>query len=204
VEGRPREEIRKRVGEALELVDLLALAERKPRQLSGGQMQRVALARALVKQPKVLLLDEPLGALDLKLRIQMQLELKRIQREVGTTFMYVTHDQGEALTMSNRIAVFNAGRIEQLASPDAIYDRPQTRFVAEFIGETNLFAGKLEARDGDKARIRLDKGPLLEAVTPADFATGGDVLVSIRPERVGLAETAGPANAVPVKVLDTV
>jgi spermidine/putrescine transport system ATP-binding protein len=138
VDGRPRDEIRRRVGEALELVDLLAFAERKPRQLSGGQMQRVALARALVKRPKVLLLDEPLGALDLKLRIQMQLELKRIQREVGTTFMYVTHDQGEAMTMSDQIAVMNKGKIDQLDTPQAIYDRPATRFVASFIGNTNL------------------------------------------------------------------
>ncbi len=144
VERLPRDVIRTRVGQALELVGLTQFAERKPRQLSGGQMQRVALARALIKQPKVLLLDEPLGALDLKLRMQMQLELKRIQREVGTTFIYVTHDQGEALTMSDRIAVMNNGRIEQLASPQEIYDQPATRFVASFIGNANLLPVEID------------------------------------------------------------
>ena len=133
-----RSDISARVLKMLDLVGLADFIDRKPGQLSGGQMQRVALARALVKQPKVLLLDEPLGALDLKLRNQMQLELKRIQREIGTTFIYVTHDQGEAMTMSDAIAVMNKGRIEQLDTPQAIYDRPCTRFVADFIGSTNL------------------------------------------------------------------
>ena len=138
-------EITRRVGEALELVQLGGYERRKPNQLSGGQQQRVALARALVNRPNVLLLDEPLGALDLKLRRQLQLELKRIQTEVGITFVYVTHDQEEALTMSDRIAVMNAGKVEQLGTPEELYERPATRFVADFIGTTNLLRGTVEA-----------------------------------------------------------
>src|SRR6266542_3275578 len=143
----PRDEIRRRVAEALRLVELEGREQRRPRQLSGGQQQRVALARALVNRPRALLLDEPLGALDLKLRRAMQLELKRIQREVGITFVYVTHDQEEALTMSDRLAVMNAGRIEQLGTPRELYERPATRFVANFLGTSNLFSGRLERRD---------------------------------------------------------
>ncbi len=188
VDRRPRAEIRKRVGEALELVDLLSFADRKPRQLSGGQMQRVALARALVKQPKVLLLDEPLGALDLKLRMQMQLELKRIQREVGTTFMYVTHDQGEALTMSDQIAVMNKGRIEQLDSPQAIYDRPATRFVASFIGNANLVPVDVLEVMGDAARVAL--GDLQFTARTGVFSGGRAGTVSIRYERLRLGGEA--------------
>jgi spermidine/putrescine transport system ATP-binding protein len=188
VDGRPRDEIRKRVGEALELVDLLAFAERKPRQLSGGQMQRVALARALVKRPKVLLLDEPLGALDLKLRIQMQLELKRIQREVGTTFMYVTHDQGEAMTMSDQIAVMNKGMIDQLDTPQAIYDRPATRFVASFIGNTNLVPVDVINASGDEARVRM--GSLEFSPRVGKFGAGAKGTVSIRFERIRLGAEA--------------
>ena len=170
--GWPRREIRERVGEALELVGLGDFAQRKPSQLSGGQMQRVALARALVKRPKVLLLDEPLGALDLKLRTQMQLELKRIQREVGTTFIYVTHDQGEAMTMSDRIAVMNKGRIEQIDTPQEIYDRPATRFVAGFIGNTNIApvtieVGSRRARRACVAAALLSWSPASPASRPA-------------------------------------
>ena len=135
-------DISRRVGEALELVHLAGYEKRKPNQLSGGQQQRVALARALVNQPNVLLLDEPLGALDLKLRRRLQIELKRIQVEVGITFVYVTHDQEEALTMSDRIAVMNAGKVEQLGTPEELYERPTTRFVADFIGTTNLLRGR--------------------------------------------------------------
>ena len=138
VKGRRKAERRRSAGEVLEMVRLAGLGERKPRQLSGGQRQRVALARAIVNEPKVLLLDEPLGALDLKLRQEMQIELKRIQREVGITFVYVTHDQEEALTMSDRIAVFNEGRIEQIGTPVEIYDTPSTEFVAGFVGVSNL------------------------------------------------------------------
>ena len=180
VERLPRREIRERVGEALELVGLGDFAQRKPGQLSGGQMQRVALARALVKRPKVLLLDEPLGALDLKLRTQMQLELKRIQREVGTTFIYVTHDQGEAMTMSDRIAVMNKGRIEQIDTPQEIYDRPATRFVAGFIGNTNIVP--VDDRScSTAARRRVRCGALAFAVAgaadvPAGRGTSGAAL----------------------------
>ena len=139
-------EITRRVGEALELVHLAGYERRKPNQLSGGQQQRVALARALVNRPNVLLLDEPLGALDLKLRRQLQLELKRIQAEVGITFVYVTHDQEEALTMSDRIAVMHAGKVEQLGTPEELYERPTSRFVADFIGSTNLLSGRGRGR----------------------------------------------------------
>jgi len=152
VKGVARELRKMRVNEILDVVQLVGFAERKPNQLSGGQRQRVALARALVNQPKVLLLDEPLGALDLKLREEMQVELKSIQRRLGITFVYVTHDQGEALSMSDRVAVFNRGRIEQIDSPRAIYEHPETSFVAGFVGITNLFSGeraqKLVGRQG--------------------------------------------------------
>ncbi len=151
-----KQEIAVRVGEALELVHLTGYERRKPNQLSGGQQQRVALARALVNRPQVLLLDEPLGALDLKLRRRLQVELKRIQAEVGITFVYVTHDQEEALTMSDRIAVMHAGKVEQLGTPEELYERPTSRFVADFIGSTNLLHGRLEA-DG---WVRLDSGDL--------------------------------------------
>ena len=202
--GVPKAEVAERVQRALDMVKLGQIKDRKPAQLSGGQQQRVALTRALVFEPSVVLMDEPLGALDKQLREHMQFELRELHRRLGLTIVFVTHDQGEALTMSNRIAVFNAGRIEQLASPEAIYDRPKTRFVAEFIGETNLFAGKVEARDGARAKVKLAHGPIVEASAPAEFATGADVLASVRPERVRLTDTADAANAIPVKVLDTV
>ena len=145
--------------EELERVGLAAEAKRKPRQLSGGQQQRVALARALINRPAVLLLDEPLGALDLKLRKGLQVELKRIQREVGITFVYVTHDQEEALTMSDRIAVMNHGVIEQLDPPEEVYERPRTEFVAGFIGVSNLMPGQVASVNGDQVDVRLDSGP---------------------------------------------
>jgi spermidine/putrescine transport system ATP-binding protein len=151
----PRAQIRKRVGWALELVRLCGLESRYPHQLSGGQQQRVALARALVTQPSVLLLDEPLGALDLKLRQQMQLELKKLQRELAITFLYVTHDQEEALTMSDRLAVMNQGRVVQVGTPQEIYERPATRFVADFIGESNFLEGRVVAWDGKKALVQI-------------------------------------------------
>jgi spermidine/putrescine transport system ATP-binding protein len=188
----PAAEIKRRVGEALDLVSLGSFGARKPGQLSGGQMQRVALARALVKRPKVLLLDEPLGALDLKLRTQMQLELKRIQREVGTTFIYVTHDQGEALTMSDSIAVMNLGRIEQLGSPQEIYDRPATRFVAGFIGNANIFPVAVEgiAGAGDEALARVRAGSLVFTAAVGQAPAGGTGAVAIRHERIRLGEAA--------------
>src|SRR6185503_9214344 len=159
-------EVKKRVGEMLELVELPGYEQRKPGQISGGQAQRVALARALVNKPAVLLLDEPLGALDLKLRKQMQVELKRIQQEVGITFIYVTHDQEEAMTMSDRIAVMNNGKYEQLGDPEALYERPKTRFVAGFLGVSNLLPATIAgSADGyalatlaDDARVRVPSG----------------------------------------------
>ena len=154
----PDPDVRRRVGAALELVRLQGYDRRRPDQLSGGQQQRIALARALVCEPTVLLLDEPLGALDLKLRRQLQVELKRIQIEVGITFVYVTHDQEEALALSDRIAVMNGGRVEQLGSPEELYDRPATRFVADFIGTTNLLAGTLESVSTTGAVVRLEGG----------------------------------------------
>jgi spermidine/putrescine transport system ATP-binding protein len=199
VERLGRDEIRKRVGAALELVDLSAFVGRKPRQLSGGQMQRVALARALVKRPKVLLLDEPLGALDLKLRMQMQLELKRIQQEVGTTFIYVTHDQGEAMTMSDQIAVMNNGRIEQLGSPQAIYDAPASRFVASFIGNANLIPVEVVRITGAKAAVRL--GDLGFEARLGSRPNGSRGMVAIRYERLRLG---GPAAAMSVSTRATV
>jgi spermidine/putrescine transport system ATP-binding protein len=182
-----RSEIGRRVGEALELVRLEGYGQRKPTQLSGGQQQRVALARALVNRPTVLLLDEPLGALDLKLRRQLQIELKRIQSEVGITFVYVTHDQEEALTMSDRIAVMHAGRIEQLGTPEELYERPATRFVADFIGSTNLLRGVIEA--GSSIRLSSDE---TAPVAHDGLAPGTEVEISIRPESILLVAPDAP------------
>src|ERR671914_342451 len=158
-----KDEVRRRVAEELERVGLAREAKRRPAQLSGGQQQRVALARALVNRPAVLLLDEPLGALDLKIRKQLQVELKQIQRDVGITFIYVTHDQEEALTMSDRIAVMNRGRIEQVGGPETIYERPQTTFVAGFIGVSNLMPGEVVSANGRSAELRLDAGVTVPA-----------------------------------------
>ncbi len=183
-----KKEIRGRVLEILELVDLKGRENGKPKQLSGGQQQRVALARALVNTPRVLLLDEPLGALDLKLRKQMQLELKRIQAEVGITFVHVTHDQEEAMTMADTIAVMNQGKIEQLGSPTELYERPQTAFVANFLGTSNLFDGTVAGQ----GTVRLRDGTLVEVDTGT---SSGDVSVGVRPEKVslggGLTNTLG-------------
>jgi spermidine/putrescine transport system ATP-binding protein len=203
VERRPRREVRERVGQALALVGLSELADRKPGQLSGGQMQRVALARALVKRPKVLLLDEPLGALDLKLRTQMQLELKRIQREVGTTFIYVTHDQGEAMTMSDRIAVMNKGRIEQIGGPQAIYDRPATRFVAGFIGNANIAPVIIEGVQGREARVRIGQVSFL--VAGMDIIHPGKGHMALRYERIRVgAAAAGMPVRLKAEVRDVI
>ena len=172
-------EVRARVREVLELVDLGGLEDRKSKQLSGGQQQRVALARAIVNNPRVLLLDEPLGALDLKLRKQMQLELKGIQNEVGITFVHVTHDQEEAMTMADTIAVMNRGRIEQLGSPAELYEQPATAFVAGFLGKSNLLAGTVSG-DG---RVDLADGTVIQAPTNGRL---GPVSVGVRPEKVAL------------------
>jgi len=193
----PKAEIDTRVKEALELVRLGAFAARKPAELSGGQRQRVALARAVVGRPAVVLLDEPLGALDQKLRKEMQFELKRMQREVGITFIYVTHDQEEALTMSDRIAVMSEGRVLQVASPTEIYDEPVSRFVATFIGSCNVLDGVVDAQG--RSVVVPGVGELPAAV-PADARPGTGVTLAIRPERVRMAAAGAgvpPVGAVP-------
>jgi spermidine/putrescine transport system ATP-binding protein len=177
------EELRKRVTEACEMVQLSGFERRKPNMLSGGQQQRVALARALVNHPKVLLLDEPLGALDLKLRKEMQLYLKNLQHEVGITFIYVTHDQEEALTMSNRIAVMNEGKVQQVADPPTLYERPKNRFVADFIGQTNVFSGTVESANGGRVTLRTASGERIEA-TANEAGVGEEVDAAVRPEKI--------------------
>ncbi len=182
IRKKPKDEITKRVNEMLDLVQLKGYENRKPDALSGGQKQRVAIARALINNPKVLLLDEPLGALDLKLRKQMQVELKRLQKKLGITFIYVTHDQEEALTMSDRIAVMNEGVIEQLAAPREIYDRPLTKFVAGFIGESNIFDGKVKGLCDGILDVETSAGTM--KVKGSGFEAGEDIHVSIRPEYI--------------------
>ncbi len=186
MQGRSAAETAARVEEMLALVQLGGLDRRRPAQLSGGQQQRVALARALANRPKVLLLDEPLSALDLKLRKDMQIELKRIQHDTGITFIFVTHDQGEALTMSDRIAVMSAGRIHQIGGPTEIYEHPTSHFVADFIGETNFLEGEILERNGDAAQVRLASGETRLASAPAGGPAEGKVSLAVRPERVGL------------------
>lgn len=190
--GKPAAEISTSVARVLALVKLEDFADRLPAQLSGGQQQRVALARALAPEPQVLLLDEPLSALDLKLRKEMQSELKRLQTETGITFVFVTHDQEEALTMSNRIGVMSAGALLQVGTPHQIYDQPVNRFVADFIGETNFLPGRVEA-----GKIRIGTGDLLE-VAAGDHQ--GDITLAIRPEQIRLVP---PGAGLPAKVADT-
>jgi spermidine/putrescine transport system ATP-binding protein len=182
----PGAEIKSRVNEMLRLVELPGYENRRPTQISGGQAQRVALARALINRPAVLLLDEPLGALDLKLRKQMQVELKRIQQEVGITFIYVTHDQEEAMTMSDRIAVMNRGRFEQLGDPESLYERPATRFVAGFLGVSNLLAGRVDGGDGRYSACRLTDGSGIRIPRASNGTT--DIEVGVRPEKIRLHE----------------
>lgn len=181
----PRDDIQSRTREALKMVRLPGMENRYPKQLSGGQQQRVALARALVNRPRVLLLDEPLGALDLKLRKEMQLELKTLQREVGITFVYVTHDQEEALTMSDRIAVMSAGRALQVGTPAEIYERPNSRFVADFIGETNFLSGKFALRQNKQVTINC-AGLEIIAETDRKLESGEAVTIAVRPEKIRL------------------
>jgi spermidine/putrescine transport system ATP-binding protein len=184
----PEKEIESRVTEALEMVRLPDLAQRRPKELSGGQQQRIALARALINRPEVLLLDEPLGALDLKLRKAMQLELKQLQEQVGITFIYVTHDQEEALTMSDRIAVMNMGKVLQVGSPEEIYERPGTRFVADFIGETNFLEGIIEEINGQEISVSLERQATIRAHCNVPVQMGQAVSVVIRPEKFSLSE----------------
>jgi len=184
-----RAETTRRVNDMLELVQLDAKADRRPRELSGGQQQRVALARALVNKPRALLLDEPLAALDLKLRQAMQIELKRIQREVGITFIFVTHDQNEALTMSDRLVVMNMGRIEQLGAPRDVYERPRTRFVAGFIGTSNLMSGTVRSMDSGTAVLETgaDESVIVPEANEVGASVGQDLHVTVRPEKIVLS-----------------
>lgn len=207
-----RQEIQRRVDAALEMVQLTGMGSRKPRQLSGGQQQRVALARALVKRPSVLLLDEPLGALDLKLRKEMQLELKALQEQVGITFIYVTHDQEEALTMSDRIAVMNQGNVLQIGAPVEIYERPNCRFVADFIGETNFLFGKVKAIDPDYVTVSL-RGSEREmlGIPLGKFHLGQEVVISVRPEKMRIFDdtplkigvSPNQPNCYPIRIIHT-
>ncbi|AXK36305.1 ABC transporter ATP-binding protein [Streptomyces armeniacus] len=185
--------VKKQVDEMLELVELGGMARRRPRQLSGGQQQRVALARALINQPRVLLLDEPLGALDLKLRRQMQLELKRIQTEIGITFVHVTHDQEEAMTMADTVAVMRGGRVEQLAEPAELYENPRTAFVANFLGTSNLITAEVTDADADELRIEAAGSTLRLPAARGNGAAadpGGQLLVGVRPEKITLTHGA--------------
>jgi len=187
-------EIKKRVTDMLALVELPGYEKRKPTQISGGQAQRVALARALINRPAVLLLDEPLGALDLKLRKQMQVELKRIQQEVGITFIYVTHDQEEAMTMSDRIAVMNKGRYEQLGDPETLYERPTTRFVAGFLGVSNLLGGECQGAEDGVGFVKLRDDTVVRV--PASYVYGRTTVdVGVRPEKIRLHEEGEPTPA---------
>ena len=182
----PKPEIRRKVAEMLEMVQMSGYEKRKPDELSGGQKQRVAIARALINQPRVLLLDEPLGALDLKLRKQMQIELKRLQKKLEITFVYVTHDQEEAMTMSDRIAVMRDGIIEQIDTPSLIYRRPATRFVADFIGESNIIEGVV--KESEKDHLTIDTGNGLVTAYGSGFRKGEKVCVSVRPEAMDVSE----------------
>ena len=206
MEGAPKDEIEKRVRHALEMVQLTGMERRKPKQLSGGQQQRVAVARALVKVPDVLLLDEPLGALDLKLRKEMQLELKALQQQLGITFVYVTHDQEEAMTMSDRIAVMSKGKVQQMGTPVEIYERPANRFVADFIGESNFLDGRVKSLSKDEAVVIVPElhAELTGLPVSAGLVRGQDVTVSIRPEKVRIAEKGLDQNSFTGEVKNTV
>lgn len=186
----PAAEIERRVGEAMALVKLEGLGERKPRELSGGQQQRVALARALVFEPSVVLLDEPLGALDRQLRETMQLELKQLHSETSVTMIYVTHDQGEAMTMSDRVAVFHDGDLLQCAPPKQLYDEPESAFVAEFVGENNRLSGTLVSRDGGRGSIQTDAGIMVASRLSPQVRIGDKVLLYVRPERASIGAAA--------------
>ena len=206
VRGMTKAEREERIRRALDMVQMGAFANRRPAQLSGGQQQRIALARALVFDPKLVLMDEPLGALDKQLREHMQFEIKELHERLGITVVYVTHDQGEALTMSDRIAVFNDGRIQQLASPSALYEQPENSFVASFIGENNALPGTLEKLDGTNAIIRLHNGEAIDATAVNVLQIGQDTTVSIRPERIEFKPELMPpgAHTIEAEVMDVV
>jgi putative spermidine/putrescine transport system ATP-binding protein len=192
----PKSEIEKKVSKALEMVELQGFEVRMPAQLSGGQQQRVALARALVFEPQLVLMDEPLGALDKNLREQMQYEIKHIHEELNVTVVYVTHDQGEAITMSNRIAVFNDGIIQQLSTPDIIYEKPENAFVAKFIGENNRLSGNVTAINGDKCTVEVDGGGTVKALKVNINAVGDRTSLSLRPEKIRVNPTEGSVENV--------
>jgi putative spermidine/putrescine transport system ATP-binding protein len=192
----PRSDIEAKIKRALDMVKLSGFGSRRPGQLSGGQQQRVALARALVFEPKLVLMDEPLGALDKQLREHMQLEVKHIHRDLGVTVVYVTHDQGEALTMSDRIAVFNDGAIQQLATPDDLYERPQNSFVAQFIGENNKLQGTIVAMNGTGCQVEVAGGSRIDALAVRVDGVGTPTTLSLRPERVRLNPTNGACSNV--------
>ncbi|MCR5374057.1 MAG: ABC transporter ATP-binding protein [Lachnospiraceae bacterium] len=196
----PKAEIKERVGEMIKLVQLEGLEKRKPAQMSGGQKQRVAIARALINKPRVLLLDEPLGALDLKLRKQMQLELKHLQQKLGITFVYVTHDQEEALTMSDRIAVMHEGVMEQIGTPDEVYNHPKTKFVASFVGESNILESYVRSVDGDMLHIDLEAGKA--ALHAKGFGVEEMIYICVRPENVKLSETPVEHFSIRGKVIE--
>jgi len=206
MEKADKNEIEKRVKRALEMVQLTGMERRKPKQLSGGQQQRVAVARALVKVPDVLLLDEPLGALDLKLRKEMQLELKALQQQLGITFIYVTHDQEEAMTMSDRIAVMSRGRVQQMGTPVEIYERPANRFVADFIGESNFLDGTLKSLSAKEACVYIPEwnAEVFGLPVSQGLVNGEDVTISIRPEKVHIAEVGMNQNTFDGEVVNTV
>ena len=190
----PKAEIGPRVARALEMVQLQRFKDRKPAQLSGGQQQRVALARALVFQPTLVLMDEPLGALDKKLREHMQIELMQIHQMLGVTIVYVTHDQSEALTMSDRVAIFESGAIDQIGTPDELYNKPATAFVAGFIGENNALDGVVERIVGDQCLVALPTGLKTTAMAIGDIRPGAPVHLTIRPERIGLSDTGAESD----------
>lgn len=202
--GKSKSEARTRAGEMLDLVQLSQFAARKPAQLSGGQQQRVALARALAPSPKVLLLDEPLSALDLKLRKAMQIELKHIQRETGITFIFVTHDQEEALTMSDRIAVMSAGRMQQLGAPRDIYEKPRNMFVADFIGDTNLLEVSVDAITDGRATCHLGGGHELTCNAVDEVGIGSRVHMSVRPERLFLSDQPTEAESLKARIVENI
>jgi putative spermidine/putrescine transport system ATP-binding protein len=189
------DEIAKRVERALDMVQLAGFGSRKPAQLSGGQQQRIAVARALVFEPKLVLMDEPLGALDKQLREQMQLEIRRLHQRLGVTMVYVTHDQHEALTMSDRIAVFHRGRVQQLDGPERIYETPANAFVARFIGENNRLDGRIEGVEGSRCTVRVAGDALIDGSLPGPLPAGTPVTVSLRPERVQIGAAAPAIGA---------